>query len=33
MAVPLLAGDEVLGILYVVNTSTIGAFRDADSWT
>jgi two-component system NtrC family sensor kinase len=30
MAVPLLAADQVLGILYVVNTSTIGAFHDAD---
>jgi signal transduction histidine kinase/pSer/pThr/pTyr-binding forkhead associated (FHA) protein len=30
MAVPLLAGNQVLGILYVVNTSTIGAFREGD---
>lgn len=30
MAVPLLASDQVLGILYVVNTSTIGAFHESD---
>ncbi|AGP38366.1 hypothetical protein BE04_41355 [Sorangium cellulosum] len=30
MAVPLLAGDDVLGILYVVNASQVGAFREPD---
>jgi two-component system NtrC family sensor kinase len=30
MAVPLLAGDEVLGILHVVSTSRVGAFREPD---